>query len=130
LKRHFERHFDSGRSIVGKENMLQSGWREIDQPLGQLDRGGVRRAEIRHVSDFVQLTTNGRVDPRMPMPVDVAPQAADAVEIGATVDIVKRAAFGSLDHQRLVFGHLGEGMPDVAAIPIDKLFASRHGVRK
>ena len=61
--------------------------RNLDQPLGQLDRGRVRRAERRDVRHAIELLANRRIEPRMPMPVDVAPQAADAVEIRAAVDV-------------------------------------------
>ena len=53
----------------------------------------------------------------MAMAVEVAPQAAGGVEIFAAVDIDQRAAVGALDDQRLVLGHLREGVPDDFAIP-------------
>jgi len=50
--------------------------------------------------------------------VNVAPQAADAVEILAAASIDERTAVGPLDQQWLVFGHLRESMPDVGFIPL------------
>ncbi len=60
------------------------------------------------------------------MPVDVAPQAAHAVEIRPAVDIDQRAALGPLDHQRLVLGHLRKRMPDDLAIPLQQFVARWH----
>ena len=51
----------------------------------------------------------------------------DAVEIRPAVDVVERAAFGALDDQRLVLGHLREGVPDELAIPVEEFVASEHG---
>src|SRR4051812_4522612 len=62
----------------------------------------------------------------MPMPVHVAPQATDAVEIRVAADIVQRAAFGTLDDERLVLAHLREGVPDVLAIPTLEIAAIVH----
>ena len=64
---------------------------------------------------------NGGVDLRVAMAVDVAPQAADAVDVPVAVDIDQHAAFGPFDHKRLVLGHLREGVPDVRAVPIVQL---------
>ena len=74
-----------------------------------------RLVDVRH---FVELGSNGRVDLRMAMAVDVAPQAADAVDVPVSLDIDQHAALGPLDHKRLVFGHLREGVPDVGAVPV------------
>ena len=41
-----------------------------------------------------------------------------AVDVAAAVDVDQLAAFGPLDHKRLVLGHLREGVPDDRAIPI------------
>ena len=60
--------------------------------------------------------------------VHVAPHAARAVEIRAAVDIEQPAAFGPLDHERLVLGHLRERVPIMAAIPIEK-FVRGSGAR-
>ena len=70
---------------------------------------------------FVELCPNGRVDLRVPMAVDIAPQAAHAVDIPIAVDIDQHASFGPFDHKRLVLGHLREGVPDVRAVPIVQL---------
>ena len=67
--------------------------------------------------DLRQLLVDCRVQPRMPVPVQIAPQARDAVEILAAFAINQRAAMSRLNQQRLVLGHLREGMPDVGQIP-------------
>ena len=41
----------------------------------------------------------------------------------------ERAAFGPLDHQRLILGHLRESVPDDFAIPAAEFFGSGHGSR-
>ncbi len=76
---------------------------------------------------LVELLADGRVEPRVAMAVDVAPQAGHAVEILAAVDVDQRAAVGPLDDQRLVLAHLGEGVPDDVAIPAAKLCESGFG---
>ena len=43
--------------------------------------------------------------------------AADGVEIAAAVDIEDVAAFAAIQDERLVLGHLREGVPDERAVP-------------
>src|SRR5712691_4255381 len=38
LEGHFERYCDGRRPVVGKKDMGDAGWRESDEPFGQLDR--------------------------------------------------------------------------------------------
>ena len=45
-----------------------------------------------------------RVDRRVRVAVDVAPQRRDAVEVGVAVGVVERAALGALDDQRVLLG--------------------------
>ncbi len=128
LEGHFQGHFDGRGPVVGEEHVGQARRRQIDQPPGELDGRRVRRAQERDVGDAVQLRADGRIQPRMAMAVDIAPQAADAVDVGVAVDVEERAALGPLDHQRLVFGHLGEGVPDQRAVPVLELFGGGLGV--
>jgi hypothetical protein len=51
------------------------------------------------------------------MAVDIAPQAADAIDVLVALDVGEQAAFGPFDDKRLVLGHLREGVPDVGAVP-------------
>ena len=89
---------------------------------------GFDDAQRRDVGHAIELLADGGVDPRMAVPVDVAPQAADAVEVLAAVDVHQHAALGPLEDQRLVLGHLREGVPDKLAIPSLELFnnGERH----
>src|SRR5262249_21724337 len=63
------------------------------------------------------------------MAVDVAPQRGGAVDVGASDEVIQKAALGPLDDEgRLghVGGHGGEGVPDVVAVPLFELL-SRWG---
>ena len=76
----------------------------------------------------VQLLARGRVELGVAMPMNVAPQAANPVEIIVAVDIRKRTAPRPLYNQRFVFSHLREGVPNVAAVPVFELLARGGGV--
>ena len=52
----------------------------------------------------------------------------DRVEIAAAVDIEDVAAFAALQDQRLILGHLREGMPDERAVPVAELIVMRCAV--
>jgi len=56
------------------------------------------------VRDAVELVSQCAVEPRMPMPMEVAPERADAVEIASTLAVDQRVAFAGDDHQRVPFG--------------------------
>ena len=79
---------------------------------------GLELPEIGDVGDPIELRADGRVDLRVAMAVDVAPQAAHAVDVLVAVDVGEHAALGPLDDKRLVLGHLREGVPDVGAVPV------------
>jgi hypothetical protein len=71
------------------------------------------------VRDAVELAAHGRVDPRMPVAVDVAPERRDPVDVVAPVDVDQLAALGALDDRRVLIGPpllLRERMPEEAAI--------------
>ena len=72
----------------------------------------------------IELRTNRRVDLRVVVAVHVAPHAARAVEILAAVDIDQPATLRTLDHERLILGHLREGVPVMAAVPVTQFVAS------
>src|SRR5262245_5418524 len=61
------------------------------------------------------------------MSVQVAPHAAHAVEILAAVDVNQRATVRPLDHQRLIFSHLRESVPDDFTVPAEKFVAGGQG---
>jgi hypothetical protein len=69
------------------------------------------------VGHAIDLLAHGRVEPWMPVPVNVAPQAGHGIKVLSPLDIDDRAALRTLENQRLVFGHLRERMPDDLAIP-------------
>jgi hypothetical protein len=57
----------------------------------------------------------------MTMPVDVAPQRRDAVDVAAPVGVDEVGALGSLDDERLLLAPvvlLGERMPEVTVIEL------------
>ena len=128
LEGHFQGHFHRRGAVVGEEHVRQARRGQLDQPPGELDGLRVRRAQVRDVGDAVELRADGRIQPRMPMAVDIAPQAADAVDIGVAVDVEEHAALGALDDQRLVLGHLGEGVPDQRAVPAFEFFGGGVGI--
>jgi len=117
LKRHLQRDFHRRRAIVRKEDMFESRRSQLDQPSRQPDRGRIRHPQRRDMRHPAQLLDDRRVDPRMPMPVDVAPQAAHAVQVSPAIQIEQLAPLRPLDHKRLVFRHLRERVPNVLAIP-------------
>ena len=62
---------------------------------------------------------DGRVDARMAVAVDVAPQRRDAVDVGVAVGVPERAALGALDDQRVLVAPallLGERVPEDGAV--------------
>ena len=86
--------------------------------------GGMGEAEQRRVRDAVELVAYGGVDARVAVPVDVAPQRRDAVDVATAVDVDEVGALGALDDQRLIVDPaalLGEGMPDVSVIRGDEI---------
>ena len=87
LKGHLERDLDRGRAAVGVEDAVQAPGRDRHQALGELDRRRVREAEHRRVRDPVELVADRRVDRRVAVAVDVAPQRGDAVDVGVAVGV-------------------------------------------
>ena len=88
LKGHLQRHFDRAGAVAGEENVREALRGDVDQPLGEFDRGRIRHAQQRSdMRDFVDLLAQRGIEPRVAVTVHVAPHAAHAVEIFATVDI-------------------------------------------
>ena len=107
--------------------MLQATRRQVCQTPGQLNPYGIAQAKRSAMSDPIELRANGRIDSRVAVAMDIAPQAADPIEIAVASGIVKPATRGSFNHQRPVVGHLRKRMPVVALVPVAKLFGCRHG---
>jgi len=72
----------------------------------------------------IKLFAQRGVELWMAMPVQIAPHTAEAIEILAAVDINQRATVGALDHQRLIFSHLRESVPNDFTVPAEKFVAS------
>ncbi len=84
------------------------------------------------MSDAVKLVADGEIELGNPMPVNVAPQRRDAIEVFSAVQVDQETASRFGDDQRS-FGGIGlhgrEGMPYVVAVPLFELFTVRwHGV--
>ena len=128
LERHLEGDLRGRRAAVGVEDAVQSGRRDPDQPLGQLDRGRMGEAEHRRVRDTVELRLHRRVDVRVPVAVDGAPERRGAVDVAPAVRVDQLGPLGALDDRRVLRRPsplLGEGVPDVLAIGLSKRI--RHG---
>src|SRR5207237_685507 len=91
LKRHLQSDFDRRRAVVGKENVTEARRRDLCQPTGQPHRRRMSHAQQRDMGNFVKLSPNGLVNPWMPMPMDVAPQATHTVEVLPPLDVHERA---------------------------------------
>ena len=75
------------------------------------------------MGDSVELVAEGRVQAGVPVAVDIAPQAADAIDVLATMDIDQRAPLCPIDDQGFVLRHLSKGVPDKLTIPALKFVA-------
>ena len=73
LKGHLQGHFDCGRAVIGKENMLESRRRQFDQPPSQPNGRNIRQTQERAVGHLVQLISNRLIQFWNPMAVNVAP---------------------------------------------------------
>ena len=121
LQRDLQRDLDRRRAVIRKEDVPQSMRREIDQPLGQPDRRGVRHAQRGDVGDLVQLLPDCRIDLGPPMSVDVAPEAADSIQVAAALHIDQPVPLAPFDDPGLVFRHLREAVPDMLPVPLPQL---------
>src|SRR5690349_14858215 len=77
--------------------------------------------------DLIQLRSDGVVQLRHSMAMNVAPQRGNAVDVFLAVEIDEHATVSALDNQRLFRGiglHRRERMPDVVAVPLFQLFAA------
>ena len=66
--------------------------------------------------DAVELVAHGRVDLRVAVAVDVAPERRDAVDVAPAVDVDQVGALGALDDERLLLhpaALLGERVPEM-----------------
>ena len=129
LERHLQRDLGGRRARVGVEDAVQSGRRQINQPRGQLGGTPVRQSEHRRVCDPLELVVHGLVDQRVAVPMDVAPQRGDAVDVAIPLGVDEVGALGPLDHQWLLSTPvelLCERVPEVTVVEVANL---RHRVR-
>jgi hypothetical protein len=128
LEGHLQGDLGRRRAVVGVEDPRETIRRDVDEPARQLDRGAMREAEHGRVGDAVELVMDRRVDGVVAVPVDVAPQRGDAVDVGVPVGVVESRPLRAVDdHWLLLFPPLllGERMPENAAVERGKL-RSRH----
>jgi len=59
----------------------------------------------------IDLIAKRAIESRMPMPVHVAPERADAIEIPLSVRVDEEIALTTRDHERRPLRHLRERMP-------------------
>ena len=82
-------------------------------------REAVRQGEHRRVCDPLELVVHGLVDQRVAVPMDVAPQRRNAIEIPLAVDVDQLETVASADDGKTLIPprlHRREGMPQVLAI--------------
>src|SRR5262245_19323944 len=58
----------------------------------------------------------------MTVPVHVAPQRADSIEVFPSCRIDQKVSVGRLDHERFPLGHLREGVPQHLLVEILQTF--------
>ncbi len=132
LQRELERDLDRRRTGIGIEDAGQAGRRELREAGGEQGGRRARETEQRRVRDPVELGADGGVDRGLAVPVDVAPERRDAVQVPAAVGVDQVVALGRGDHERVggePLLHLGEGMPEVGVVEGDDLPWARlaHG---
>ena len=121
LEGHLQGDLGRGRAGVGVEDARRPGRGDRDQARRQLGGAGVGEAEHGRVGDAVELLADGRVDRRVAVAVDVAPERGDAVDVAAAVGVDQVGALAALDHQRLFLAPallLGEGVPEVVLVEL------------
>ena len=87
LEGHLQRDLGRGRARVRVEDPREAGGRDLDQAGGELGGAGVGEAEHGRVGDPPELFADGGVDRRVAMPVDVAPERGDPVDVAASLGV-------------------------------------------
>jgi hypothetical protein len=125
---HLQRDLDRGAARVRVEDPGEPLRRDADQRLGQLDGGDRGQPEESRVRHPVQLRADRLVDLPLAVPVHVAPERADAIEVAVAQIVDELVALRALDDQRIVRRpdrHLGEGMPDMRPVQGEQLLMPR-----
>ena len=113
-------------TAVAVKNFRQPPRRRSHQALGQLDAGRAGVAQERRVRDPCQLAGNGRVDDWGAMPVQVAPEAGESVDVSPSGLVDQLEALGGDDHPAWLvpflhpLSHGREGMPDERIVHLHK----------
>ena len=102
-----EGDFDGRRTAVGIKDLVEPLGARADELARQLDRRHAGKAQERGVGDAVELLANGPVDLGDAVPVDVAPQRRDAVEIAVSFGVDQEETVGRGDDR----GPLRPGRP-------------------
>src|SRR5262249_8748699 len=104
----------------GEEHVAQAAGGPLDQPARQLGRRRMGRTKQRGVGYTFELSANGGIDLRDTMPEQVAPEGGCRVEIAPPAIVDQLVALGGGHDEGLVrgvFGHRGEGMPEMSEVP-------------
>src|SRR3972149_1729421 len=118
LKGHLNGDLYGGGTVIGVEDLCDSPWSELNQPLGQLDCRNVGQSEQRRMGDLVQLMAQSLVQSPFSVTMEVDPERGNPVQIPIPVDVVEVEAAASLDDDGGFFFpvfHLGKRMPNIAA---------------
>ena len=123
LEHHLERDLDAHRAGVGEEDVLEPVRRELDQPLGQPDRGGVGQPAEHHVRHLAEPGRRARRPARARRTRGSPPTTTTSRRRARCRRPSRsRTPDARLDqpHRRRL-GHRGVGVPDVLAVVREQL---------
>ena len=121
LKRHLERRLYSGRAVIVKMKLRQSGRHEHCQSLRKLNRGTMGEIRKDDVLEPPQLRRNPRIDLLVRMSEEIRPPRTDNIEIALAVHIVEPCPLCVVDHHRrqlFIVLHLRARVPDMAQVTL------------
>ena len=120
LQRHLDRHLNRDTARVAEKDTLETGRREIHQPLREPHRTLVRETAKHHVGKPAELLRERRLDPGMAIAMDGRPPRGHTVDHLAAVVQPQTHAFRALHpKERRGLGG-GVGMPDDTAVAFDE----------
>ena len=70
------------------------------------------------MGNFAKLFLDRCIDLWMIVAMNVAPQAAYAIQVTSATIIDQPISFATFDEPRFIFGHLRERMPNLGSVPI------------
>jgi len=112
------RRLDGLAATAGEEHPVEVAGRVVGDPLGQLNRIGVRVGPQREVRQLAGLLGGGLGELLAPVPELADEQAAEGVEVALALGVVHVGAFAAHDHRDVrgvVARHPGEVHPQVLA---------------